>query len=413
VAKAHEVASCAACHRDHAGRQALLTAVPDSACTRCHADLPSHQTRTPDEPGFQNVSAFPAGHPQFRLGRGAERRPLGEARDPGKLRFNHALHLTPGLKASPDDARDWTLGDIKDKMLRARYTREQPEEARGEKDAVRLRCASCHQLDSTDAPPPGPGQAVSGRSPGDYLLPVTYEQHCKACHPLTFDPALPTVAAPHHLQPVELRRFLWGVYAEKRVRDPEPDRKGTSSRPLPGPNLSRAEAEARKKIAEQADGALAFLSQEPLRKVERLVHGGRTTCGLCHHYGRPGEQAIAPTIEPTNVPPVWFEHSTFSHRSHRAVDCLQCHAGASRSTVETDVLLPGIATCRTCHAPAATDATGKTGGVRHDCVTCHRYHNGRAPLAGLGAAARGVETRRGVRAFLNGEVPRADDANGR
>src|SRR5262249_46312805 len=137
----------------------------------------------------------------------------------------------------------------------------------------------------------------------------------------------------------------------------------------------------------------------------RFVFEGKTTCGLCHLYeSRPGGKAPAP-IRPVNVPPVWYTHGRFSHQAHRALGWLECHEGAEKSTKNTDGLLPGVKNCQTCHAGAATRGGGKQGGVRHDCVTCHRYHNGDSPEAGLGAAARGAKARRTVREFLDGKFP--------
>ena len=49
-------------------------------------------------------------------------------------------------------------------------------------------------------------------------------------------------------------------------------------------------------------------------------------------------------------------------------------------------MIPKVDNCKSCHAPAAT--FGHSGGVRHDCAECHRYHNGDRPLQGLGAARR-------------------------
>src|SRR5262249_26562749 len=152
----------------------------------------------------------------FRIGPPGQRQGVAVARDPGRLHFNHALHLSPGQKSG--DSRSWTLGDIKDEKLRERYRGQQPMDQRHDTAAVRLDCVSCHQLDPTQAPrQSGP---TTRREPGNLMLTVNYELHCEACHPLTFDPALPRVEAPHHLQPADLRRFLWGVYAETEVRDP-------------------------------------------------------------------------------------------------------------------------------------------------------------------------------------------------
>lgn len=384
-------ASCASCHVDHKGRHALISAVPDRTCTNCHGDLAKHtQGGAPLYAG--KVTSFHRDHPQFRLGAGEGRKELGEAKDPGKLRFNHKLHLTAGLKGSDKDSRDWLLEDIKDEALRQRYEAQQ--DNKEAKAAVVLTCASCHQLDPADAPPPGPGQSKPYRAPGGYFQPVTYDQHCKACHPLTFDDRLPRVEVPHHLQPGAVSEFLWGAFAEAKF--PPRGGKEKGDRPLPGWNLPRDELLKRKAEV----GAEVGLAEDQLwlkdtARARSYVLQGRAACGLCHEY-EVDARTKKPSIAPTNVPVVWYEHAKFSHQAHRAVDCLQCHGqsadgpavGANESTVSSDVLLPGVANCVKCHAPAKGSGAARTGGVRSDCVTCHNYHHGDAPLAGRGAAAR-------------------------
>src|SRR5262249_42300170 len=194
------------------------------------------------------------------------------------------------------------------------------------------------------------------------MLPVTYDQHCKACHPLTFNPALPTVAVPHHLQPPDVNRFLTGVYVRELVADADLVKKLTSGRPLPPANVSRAEKEARARVADSVG------------RAEQYLYAGKSTCGLCHHFERAPGKPAPRRIVPTDVPQVWYRHSHFSHRPHRAVACLECHGGAEDSEKAADVLLPGVENCRRCHGGPRESA-----GVRHDCVTCHRYHHGDEP----------------------------------
>ena len=95
---------------------------------------------------------------------------------------------------------------------------------------------------------------------------------------------------------------------------------------------------------------------------------------------------------PTQVPQVWFQHATFDHRAHRALDCRQCHPEAypdapQPSRESKDVLIPQRDVCIECHSPPSGSGTAATGGARFDCVECHRYHNGSSPLAGSGAKA--------------------------
>src|SRR5262245_64867313 len=59
-------ASCGNCHREHRGRHASLTRLPDSDCTHCHANLAAHTTG--GKPRFEpKVTEFNGDHPQFAV----------------------------------------------------------------------------------------------------------------------------------------------------------------------------------------------------------------------------------------------------------------------------------------------------------------------------------------------------------
>jgi hypothetical protein len=408
IEKPGDAGTCSSCHVEHRGRTADLSQVHDSTCVRCHDNLSAHVQGDP--PRFAlKVTSFASDHPQFNIGTGKDRQPLGKAVDPGKLKFNHKAHLTAGIRYEERDSGGWTLGQISDPALRERYRKAQPKGKDSDTDLVQLDCVSCHQLDATDAPKAGPGQNLPLRTRGEYMLPVTYEQHCQACHPLSFDPSLPTVQVPHLLQPAEVTRFLWGAYTERAAKAPDLPKRLATDRPMPGQNLSRVELEERKRIGGEVDKVKSFLFRTDLDKAKLFVFEGRTTCGLCHNYERNPNDKEPGKIAPPNLPQVWYSHATFNHAAHKAVECVACHDAARKSTQSSDVLLPDVDNCRTCHAPSSGSLfAGKSsgpnrGGVRHECVTCHRYHNGDAPDAGLGAAARGVKTRRSIQDFLDGK----------
>jgi hypothetical protein len=318
----------------------------------------------------------------------------GRPVDPGKLKFNHHLHMTPGQPRAAG-GKPWALGDIADKSERERYRAMQPDKKQ-DKDPVELNCASCHVLDSRAA-----GDAFPPRSPGAYMLPVTYEFSCKACHPLTFDKQLPAVSIPHHLQPGEVNAFLWGTYVEqKAAKDPGLRQRLTSPRPLPGKPFSPEEEQLRTEI------------RTFVEKAERYVYSGTTTCGECHYYEGKTEGGQPKKIVPTQVKEIWYEHARFSHVAHRMTKCASCHPRADAdvsdedsapSTQSSDVLIPGISNCVVCHAPPASSGTE---GVRHNCTECHSYHNGAHPLAGVGARERNAKRPVSVEAFFMNQPSR-------
>ncbi|HYK39012.1 MAG TPA: hypothetical protein VEU98_03240, partial [Candidatus Eremiobacteraceae bacterium] len=73
-------------------------------------------------------------------------------------------------------------------------------------------------------------------------------------------------------------------------------------------------------------------------------------------------------IAPANVTLRWLPHSKFDHEAHTGFTCVSCHAKATTSTESSDVLIPGIATCKTCHAPGPDHTESR-------CFECHTYHD--------------------------------------
>jgi predicted CXXCH cytochrome family protein len=405
---AHEMLSCAECHRDHKGRDASLIRVADSVCVRCHADLPAHTNMaaagtSPHVSFASSVTRFGSGsHPEFKIDDGPGKRvTLAEARDPGRLRFNHRLHLSRGLKHHTGDTRAWLLRDVAAND-RERYRAEQAADQRGDANAVQLTCASCHRLDARDVPQ----ESTSRGASGSYMLTPTYATDCGGCHPLSFDGAFPSVEVPHHLQPADVRQFLWGTYAEKLVKGSD-HKQPTKGIPLPGKTLRDKEDAARKQIDTLVEATESFLYQHNVAKAERYLYSGKTTCGLCHELlilGVDGEAVR--TVWPPRVPEVWLPHARFSHLAHRAVDCRGCHEGADTSEASKDVLIPNMNVCVKCHAPAQGSGLTRTGGVRFDCVECHRYHDGDRPLHGIGSKSRAPTPTRSIEDFLQGSPPR-------
>jgi hypothetical protein len=374
---ASEVPRCATCHREHHGRQVRLTRMSDGFCTNCHGNLPGHDTATTD---VMNVLDFDR-HPPFR-----------EAKDPGKIAFNHKLHLSLGLSKAANAAKPFQLGDIS-----AEYRERFRKNKELDTAAVQLDCASCHRADGRD--PEADGQVLAGlpqgavlpaRGDGAYMQPILFERHCQGCHPLTIGrnaEKQPLTTIRHRLQPRELRQVLRGYYTTRFLEGGLKVRPAFLKIPLPGKNPLRDEE---KRTAEE-------LIAKHVQADERILYGA-STCQKCHASVNDANSSIPPAA----IPQVWFAKAKFDHGAHRAVDCLQCHEGAAQSLVHTDVLLPTIASCQQCHVAAQRHGDQAVGGARFDCVECHRYHNGAHPLQGIGAAARqpAIGGRVGIDRFL-------------
>jgi predicted CXXCH cytochrome family protein len=381
---AAEVVSCAACHRDHQGRSADLTRVADAMCTACHADPGTHvdgKKRSVAVGGSLAPVASWLSHPEFRSIGGSNQAAFA---DPGKLRFNHALHMQEGQVApgATDDAK-WKWERIRPEY-RPQLLAGRSDQFKGDM-AVQLTCASCHQLDDAAS-----GEGVPAL--GAYMQPIRYERHCAGCHQeaLRVDSDRPTAAdakvsslgiLPHGLAPAEVRAAIAGL-----LQPLQPAAPLSPARPLqpipgktPGENLAQ-------RIADGPGSQLATAETQLLEKHR---------CGKCHVFAERGQDGLMPAIQPTAVPTVWLKHARFAHSSHRAMQCFDCHAAKhfawSKETKFTQLgqppMIPNREMCAKCHGP--TTDRGVTG-ARFDCVECHRYHGGDLGPHGIGAAQRGV-----------------------
>jgi len=398
----HQIAkmegSCTSCHIEHRGEEVSLTETGDRTCTQCHSQVDrfvDSQFREDLPQDSVSITSFPFQHPEFR----------SQASDPTKLKFNHQLHLSPGIKISDERRAAWTLADVS-ADVRARYRRPKAEgEAQDQSDeksddmtVVQLDCRDCHVSLADKTAGVGAGADASlidfknlprNQPPletGAYMLPVKYADHCQGCHPLAVDrPAQGDPQGksaghaneiPHGVQGVALRQLLLGQYREQQI-DEQPKQKTSRSRirPLPGESPNRP--------ARPADAA----AEQRLRQIE--THVREVVCKKCHESGALTEPNAPITVEPVNMPAVWLQKSHFNHRAHRSVkDCQECHDARS-STKTSDVLIEGIAKCRECHTPvtssrASTSSTATSesagsvikAGADFRCVECHRYHRG-------------------------------------
>ncbi len=362
---------CSSCHQDHQGTQASLVRMDDAACTRCHQAIAEHLDGPPSSmSSLVNVTRFDdEHHPEF----------ASAQKDPGHLKFSHYRHMTPGLV---NDVREektvLTLARISDPAQRERYRRP----GQGDDSPVQLDCGSCHQLDGGDFRMTRlagmPRSLLPARSAGDYMLPITYENQCQACHPLYKTPGV----VHHRETPQEIRADLQRAFAEEYLEgDPELLERFVPPEPLPNARLAADETVAQA-IHSKIDVAEKELSQE---------YCGKCHAGTMYSWSASLGPGLQPVLPP-QVPQVWLRHAKFAHRAHRAVDCRQCHPGAYAdaphpSRESKDVLIPQRDVCLQCHSPASQSGSASAGGARFDCVECHRYHNGAAPLAGSGAEA--------------------------
>jgi hypothetical protein len=398
-----EIEGCAACHSDHHGRNANLTNVADSTCTVCHANIAAHVYggEKAAAPRIKDVTDFVMNHPEFKLD--------SPRKDPGPLKFSHLWHLLPGL---PFGKGPYRLSDLSPQD-RERYRKT----GQTNNDLITLDCSACHELNRTEGSPRGAvngtdiGQAISSsplHAAGDYMLPISYEMHCRACHPLSYSGSTqPAVAAatsseserlaakagetvPHGWSDPQLRQYLERVLSGQLLNNADAN---TLAKPLPyavknqpAPNspLPNRAAQPHPQAKTMGD----YLKAELNDRVEVL----RNECLVCH-VAKNGEGL---EVLPVSVTSRWLEQAKFNHSAHRMKDCETCHTFDFPKQLPTDPavicasdfaekLIPKRQVCLECHSPPRGSGADAKGGARFDCIECHRYHGAEVHVAGATA----------------------------
>lgn len=323
-------APCSSCHVEHRGSLRLAN-TDNASCTQCHSDL---RTRSGSPHYVRNIKDFDRSHPEF-----AALRPGGS--DTGQIKLNHSAHLRPNL--------DSPAGP------------------------VQMDCQDCHRVRAAEGSWPYAGTASSreakvrpmddtmadsrhSRSVG-YMLPVLYANQCAGCHvrDLQFDKRFDP--APHD-KPEVVQAFLMQTYISYFAAHPgallEPIATerllpGKLKLPLPVPHTRQE-----------------WVDQQIMVADILLFEKG---CKLCHMIEE--TSGSLPRVAKSSIPQRWFLHADFNHESHRLLTCTSCHEKTPDSRLTSDILLPGIASCRRCHQDS---------GPRHDaasarCSECHSYHD--------------------------------------
>jgi len=305
---------CETCHHEHKGTVQAIRQ-DQGFCVSCHGDIKAQL------PGsvLADVGDFGRSHPDFApsivtdAAAGTVTRirlgTPGPWPDRSNLSFTHAHHLDPAGIKGPDGPRV-------------------------------LHCADCHR--------PAPG--------GAQMQPVRMERDCLSCHALQFEPRHPEWRLPHG-QPQEVASRVLGFYSSAVLAGESfgPNQDSLFAKPGDAP----APAELPQASARSAAAAALASSV------------ARATCGECHATAppAPGADPLAWTVLSVNVPDSFLKLARFDHAKHTSTPCQSCHA-AQTSNGGPAALLPGIATCRQCHAGAAGDAQK----IASPCVSCHVYH---------------------------------------
>jgi hypothetical protein len=350
---------CATCHTEHRGRINISSA-SDQACAECHSDL---QASSRQLHVATHIRSFENDHPEFAALREG-------VPDPGTIKLNHAIHMK-SIRRGPNGPM------------------------------VNLECGNCHRqtavdADLTYADPKYRAATVSYKDSDEFLpihaemlkapkpisgrelmAPVKFANACAACHLLTFDKRFDE-GVPHDKPEVVhsflLKRFQQYIAAhpaDVRVsRDPSRDLTGKIMPPqvrllTPSQWVAERTAEAEellwRKTCKQCH-TLGWLQKNLPMIIPQLVPETDSSAKSS------ATSATLPYVGQANVTLQWMPHARFDHDAHRGFTCVSCHAKALTSTESSDILLPGIETCKKCHAPGPDHADSR-------CSECHTYHD--------------------------------------
>ena len=334
---AADVPECGACHMEHRGR-VRLASTPDASCSSCHSDL-----KTTGAPAtvVRFISTFNTNHPDMAIFR--EKR-----KDPGTIRVNHSVHMKPNL-LGPHGAVQLECADCHKQLVAA---------ARGDWKYGTSQVSPAAPVAPVSTPAPIPTAMKSdlyAPDPAHALMSLPkFAESCAACHLLQFDPRLPD-QVPHDKTDV-VHAFVVKKFEAYIAAHPEELREGGGEvRRIP---TQPAPAGARVVTPSQ-------WVAERTQEAEKLLWG--KTCHQCHVL-TPAEAPALPKVEPANYTSRWLPKARFDHDAHRGFSCASCHPKGLTSKDTADILIPQIATCKTCHAPGNAQ-------VESRCFECHAYHD--------------------------------------
>ena len=308
------VRNCAACHSASA---VFGAKVSDQACLSCH-DGPIHHVEQAFAPPCADCHVEHQG--AFRL---------ADTRDEACTRCHANLR---GQKISNFDTEHPEFAALRTpdpSAIKFGHEIHLRKDLRGPNGPVQLKCADCH--------------VASGAA----MIPVNYEKHCASCHGLQFDRRF-TAAAPHQ-KPQIVVDYVRDQFTKYIATHPAEIHEADA----PDPRIVRPPLPPARNAAEWVDRRVADAEQLLWRK----------SCRECHDLKFTGP---LPEVPPAKIRARWFTKANFRHGAHQMLACAECHARAATSRETSDVLLPGIETCRSCHRPGEAESR---------CSECHTYHD--------------------------------------
>ncbi len=363
---------CAECHVEHRGRINLV-ATKNQSCAQCHGDLAAANR---DSKYAKHIRSFADGHPEFAALRSVAGAPV---RDSGSIKLNHALHLRL-IRRGPSGPMvqldcinchaacaadpDLTYSDARYRAASVSYK---------ERDLV-------VQIDRETLKQARP---ITGR---ELMPPPKFANACAGCHLLTFDARFDD-GVPHDTPEVihvflvkKFSGYIASHAAElQEVQDPRRSLTGRANGPA-SRSLSQTQwvaehvAVSEELLWHKTCSQCHTLSGTTLQDV-RIARWNAANSRESLRAGSTGSNKLAmlpasslPKIAPANITLQWLPHARFDHDAHRGFSCAGCHQNALTSAEQSDMLIPGIATCQKCHAQDPDHAESR-------CFECHTYHD--------------------------------------
>jgi hypothetical protein len=219
-----------------------------------------------------------------------------------------------------------------------------------------------------------PPRPETGR---ELMAPVKFANACTSCHLLTFDKRFDG-GVPHD-KPEVIQEFLVRTFREyiaahaSEVRVQREPGRDVTGKPLPPEFRILTPAQW---VIERTAEAEDLLWRKTCKQCHALTPAAKTSHGKIGQsvaQGRdsskfPDVSRELPNLAPANITLRWMPHAKFDHGKHDGFTCVSCHAKALTSAESSDILLPGIGTCKTCHAPGPDHAESR-------CFECHTYHD--------------------------------------
>ena len=225
-------------------------------------------------------------------------------------------------------------------------------------------CSDCHTLDAQ----------------GLLMRPITMEDSCRRCHTLVFDEDHPEREVPHgdpDTVLLALEEFYSREFLETSLGE-QGDQAGAGAEPSGEAAAEAAEKTDKRRNRRKRRRAGTTMDSKQRYQVLQLARDKawevagqifeKTSCLTCHEITREDTTDLLSKwrVEPVRITGQWMPRHEFNHYSHRAEECILCHA-ADQSEQSGDVLMPDIESCRECHGSGSNQ-------LATTCVGCHNFH---------------------------------------